>query len=171
MADGDARKRAVAKRRKSQMSADLITQARGWIGTPYVHQAACKGAGCDCLGFIRGLWRERFGCEPEAIPAYSHDWAEPQGDEVLHDASARHMRAVATDAPLKAGQVLLFRMKQGAIAKHLGLCSVSQEGPNGPYFIHAYSGHAVTESPLGAPWRRRIAARFVFPQTDPSHGA
>ncbi|MEQ9675505.1 MAG: peptidase, partial [Roseovarius indicus] len=31
-------------------------------------------------------------------------------------------------------------------------------------FIHAYSGHGVVESPLSAPWRRRIVARFAFPQ-------
>ncbi|MGB3409057.1 MAG: peptidase, partial [Jannaschia sp.] len=28
----------------------------------------------------------------------------------------------------------------------------------------AYSGHGVVESPLSAPWRRRIVARFEFPE-------
>ena len=36
----------------------LVAAARGWIGTPYVHQASCKGAGADCLGLVRGVWRE-----------------------------------------------------------------------------------------------------------------
>ena len=30
-------------------------------------------------------------------------------------------------------------------------------------FIHAYSGHSVSESALTVPWARRIAARFSFP--------
>ena len=44
--------------------------ARGWIGTPYRHQASLKGVGCDCLGLVRGVWREVMGEEPEAPPAY-----------------------------------------------------------------------------------------------------
>lgn len=134
--------------------------ARDWIGTPYRHQAACKGAGTDCLGLLRGVWRELFGAEPETVPAYSQDWAEPQGDEVLWRAARRHLRAKALcdEAP---GDVLLFRMREGGVAKHLGLAG--EVGARAT-FIHAYSGHSVVESPLSAPWRRRIVARFEFPE-------
>jgi len=145
------------------MTARVLSEARTWIGTPYVHQASCKGAGCDCLGLIRGVWRALYGTEPEAVPAYSQDWAEPQGDEVLLRAALRHLLPVAAHEGLRPGQVLLFRMKQSGIAKHLGLCSQADDAAGGAHFIHAYSGHAVTESPLSAPWRRRIAARFEFP--------
>ena len=48
----------------------IVAIARGWIGTPYVHQASVKGAGCDCLGLLRGVWREVHGEEPEAAPAW-----------------------------------------------------------------------------------------------------
>ncbi|RYH03368.1 peptidase [Salipiger sp. IMCC34102] len=136
----------------------VVAEARRWIGTPYVHQASCRGAGCDCLGLIRGVWRARYGAEPEALPAYAPDWSEPQGDERLWRAAARHLRS-CDDAPLRPGQVLLFRMRAGAVAKHLAILA---EVGDGPTFIHAYSGHGVTESPLSAPWRRRIVARFDF---------
>ncbi len=46
----------------------IVASARGWIGTPYVHQASTKGAGCDCLGLLRGVWREINGAEPESVP-------------------------------------------------------------------------------------------------------
>jgi NlpC/P60 family putative phage cell wall peptidase len=46
----------------------IVKAARGWLGTPYHHQASVKGAGADCLGLIRGLWRELYGSEPEAVP-------------------------------------------------------------------------------------------------------
>ncbi len=36
----------------------IVAAARAWVGTPYHHQASVKGAGCDCLGLIRGIWRE-----------------------------------------------------------------------------------------------------------------
>ena len=57
------------------------------------------------------------------------------------------------------GAVLLFRMREGAVAKHLGIVSSLAA----PAFIHAYTGHGVIESALAAPWRRKIVARFSFP--------
>ncbi|MBY6090269.1 NlpC/P60 family protein [Maritimibacter alkaliphilus] len=137
---------------------EVVRAARGWIGTPYRHQASVKGAGTDCLGLLRGVWREVLGTEPEAVPAYSRDWSEPQGDEALWRAARRHLRVTGQVAP---GDVLLFRMREGAVAKHLGLAA---EVGARPTFIHAYSGHAVVESPLSAPWARRIVARFAFPE-------
>ncbi|MCE0504361.1 peptidase [Roseivivax sp. GX 12232] len=145
--------------------ARIVAEARGWIGTPYLHQASVRGAGCDCLGLIRGLWRERHGAEPEEVPAYSRDWAEPRGEEALWQAALRHLTPVAPEAPWQPGQILLFRMRAGAVAKHLGLLS---EAGQAPRFIHAYSGHGVVESALTAPWARRVVARFSFP--DPAKG-
>ena len=138
----------------------VVVAARSWIGTPYVHQASVRGAGTDCLGLIRGVWRQLYGAEPEVVPAYSRDWAEPQGEEVLASAAERHLRSKSMDASYVAGEVLLFRMRDGSIAKHLGIVA---EAESMPTFVHAYSGHGVIETPLSDPWRRRIAGRFEFP--------
>ncbi len=137
-----------------------LEEARGWIGTPYVHQASVRGAGCDCLGLLRGVWRALYGTEPERVPAYTPDWSEPARAERLWRAAARHLRP-APPGSEAAGDVLLFRMRAGGVVKHLGIA-----GATGPAasFVHAYSGHAVMESPLSAPWRRRIVARFRFPE-------
>lgn len=139
--------------------AGIVRAARGWIGTPYVHQASVRGAGCDCLGLLRGVWRDCLGPEPETVPPYTMDWSEPQGDEALMRLGLRLMRRKPRDdaAP---GDVLLFRMKEGAVAKHLGL--QARVGTD-PSFIHAYTGHGVIESAFSLPWRRRLAARFALP--------
>jgi len=144
----------------SGQGARIVTAARGWLGTPYRHQAACRGAGCDCLGLVRGIWREVKGAEPERPPAYSMDWAEPARQEALWQAAARHLRAKALRDEA-AGDVILFRMREGGIAKHLGI--VAETGARAT-FIHAYSGHGVVETALSTPWRRRIVARFQFPE-------
>lgn len=142
------------------MSARVVSAARGWIGTPYRHQASVRGAGTDCLGLLRGVWREVLGDEPEVPPAYSMDWSEPARIEALWAAAERHLQPKALEDEA-AGDVLLFRMRTGAVAKHLGIAGcVGAEAT----FIHAYSGHAVVESPLSTPWRRRIVARFTFPE-------
>ncbi|OYU39211.1 MAG: peptidase [Pseudorhodobacter sp. PARRP1] len=137
----------------------IVETARSWIGTPYLHQASVKAAGADCLGLIRGVWRELISAEPERIPAYSPDWSEPSGREDLLSAAQRWL----TQKPLcaeAAGDVLLFRMRDGAVAKHLGIAAQTGESAS---FVHAYTGHGVVETPLSAPWRRKIAARFEFP--------
>ena len=133
----------------------VVALARDWIGTPYVHQASARGAGADCLGLIRGVWRGLYGDEPVAVPAYTADWGEAGGRELLLAAAARWL--VAAPGGIAPGDVLLFRMREGGVAKHLGI--MTDAG-----FVHAYSGHGVVESPLSAPWRRRIAARFGFPE-------
>ena len=138
--------------------------ARGWIGTPYVHQASCRGAGCDCLGLVRGIWRELWGDEPDQVPGYSMDWSEAQGEEQLWHAAMRHLTPKPLDQAA-TGDVILFRMRSGAVAKHLGVQCETDNGPQtGGTFIHAYSGHGVVESPLSRPWQRRIVARFQFPE-------
>jgi NlpC/P60 family putative phage cell wall peptidase len=144
------------------VQAQLISAARDWLGTPYVHQASVRGAGCDCLGLIRGIWIEVYGAEPELAPPYTYDWSEPQHDEVLWRAAARNLMEKRHMTP-ELGDLLLFRMRDGSVAKHLGV--QSQTGAH-PRFIHAYARHGVIESPLSAPWARRIVARFVFPEKD-----
>ncbi|MDX1742974.1 MAG: peptidase [Ruegeria sp.] len=138
---------------------DVADEARSWLGTPYVHQASVKGAGTDCLGLLRGVWRALLGHEPEAVPTYSMDWSEPQGEERMWAAARRHLIEKKADNVM-TGDVLLFRMRDGRVAKHVGI--VSETG-SVPHFIHAYSGYGVVESTLSNPWRRRVVASFEFP--------
>ena len=143
----------------SDLAARAVAEARGWIGTPYRHQASVRGAGADCLGLVRGVWRALYGAEPWALPRYSRDWSEPAHDERLWAALARYLRAKPV-AAAAVGDVILMRMKSGAVAKHLGI----QAGVGADAgFIHAYWRHGVVESPLSRPWARRIVARFDFP--------
>ncbi|MDO5604280.1 MAG: peptidase [Paracoccus sp. (in: a-proteobacteria)] len=136
----------------------VVAIARRWIGTPYRHQASVCGVGADCLGLVRGIWRELYGAEPEIVPPYSSDWGEYGGTELLAAGAGRHLRPA--EGALAAGQILLFRMRRAGVAKHLGVVSASGAAPA---FIHAYDRHGTVESPLSAPWQHRIAARFRFP--------
>jgi NlpC/P60 family putative phage cell wall peptidase len=138
----------------------VLAEARAWIGTPYQHQASLKGAGCDCLGLVRGVWRALYGAEPERAPAYTPDWAERNGAETLLGAAQRHLREIAI-AEAKPGDVLLFRMQPGAPAKHAAILDEEQR------IIHAYCGRAVVRSHLAPWWRARLAAAFSFPDVSP----
>ena len=138
----------------------IIRVARSWIGTPYRHQASVKGKGCDCLGLLRGVWREVIGEEPEVVPSYTADWSETGREERLWAVAIRNLD-VATIDTAKGGQVVLFRMRAGYVAKHLGVLA----GSNAEYatVIHAYTGRGVIETPLTDAWVRKIVAQFQFP--------
>ena len=133
---------------------EIVAEARGWIGTPYLHQASLKGAGCDCLGLVRGVWREVLGDEPVHVPPYSPDWDEVGRRELLLTAARQFLREVPL-SEAAFGDVVLFRMRKDAVAKHLGI--LTDDG-----FIHAFSGHGVVENALSEPWRRRIVGAFAF---------
>jgi NlpC/P60 family putative phage cell wall peptidase len=134
----------------------VVAAARGWLGTPYHDQASVRGVGCDCLGLVRGIWRELCGPEPMPISPYSRDWGETGTREPLAEAA----RAVMLEIPmanLTPSALLLFRMRTGAVAKHCGIVTAPA------HFIHAYERSGVVEVPLDAAWRRRVAFAFLFP--------
>lgn len=134
----------------------IVKVARRWIGTPYHDQASLRGVGCDCLGLLRGVWRDVVGPEPMPVPPYSRDWGEAGPVEVLAEAA----RAAMEETPVseaRTGDVILFRMRVGAIAKHVGILSGKEN------FIHAYERTGVIEENLTAAWQRRVAYAFRFP--------
>jgi NlpC/P60 family putative phage cell wall peptidase len=141
----------------SATSQRVLQLAQGWIGTPYRHQASTRSIGCDCLGLVRGVWRELYGTEPELPPPYAADWAERGGEDRLMLAAERHFGASLPLAQALPGDVLLFRWRPDSAAKHAGILS------DGGYFIHAYEQAAVLRSALVPGWRRRVAGVFRFP--------
>ena len=138
------------------IDAAVLGEVRTWVGTPYRHQASRKGVACDCLGLIRGVWRALYGGEPQDTGAYSKDWAEAGGQELLLEAATQHFQTCKADA-LGPGRLVLFRWRAGVPAKHAGIL-VDESA-----FIHAYEGAAVMVSALVPQWRRRIAGVFAFP--------
>jgi NlpC/P60 family putative phage cell wall peptidase len=69
--------------------ARVIAAARGWLGTPYHDQASAKGAGCDCLGLVRGVWRDLHGSEPEQPAGGLDDLPSLDGTHVV--VGAQHL--------------------------------------------------------------------------------
>lgn len=133
-----------------------VAVARGWLGTPYHHQAARRGAGCDCLGLVRGVYAELYGCTTEEPPPYSADWAEAATRETMLEAARRHLVEIAP-AETGAGDVVIFRLRAGAMAKHAAILTGADR------MIHAQEGCGVCEVSLSPWWWRRIVAAFSWP--------
>ncbi|HEX2552062.1 MAG TPA: peptidase P60 [Microvirga sp.] len=131
----------------------IVAAARAWIGTPYRHQASLKGVGCDCLGLLRGVWREIVGDEPERPPPYGPGGA---GSDALAEAARRWLLAREPGA-VGAGDVLLFRWRDGLPARHCAIATAAGT------MVHAHSGANVAEVALSPWWRRHLAHAFRFP--------
>lgn len=134
-------------------SSDVVAAARAWVGTPYRHAASLRGVGCDCLGLVRGVWRDLSGEEPPLPAPYSPDWAELRHDEPLLDAARTHL---VPSVPVP-GAILVFRWNARAAAKHCGVLAAPDR------LVHAYSGVGAVESALVPAWRRRVVGTFAFP--------
>lgn len=134
------------------MSAAVVAAARRWLGTPYRHQASMLGAGCDCLGLIRGVWREVIGEEPWTVPPYRADRREATG---LVEAAEQYL--TPADA-IEAGTVVLFSLGRNAPPRHCGILVAPSR------FVHAQERLGVVEANLTDGWRTRIAGLYRFPE-------
>jgi NlpC/P60 family putative phage cell wall peptidase len=135
---------------------DIVSIARTWLGTPYHYQASLRGVGTDCIGLVRGIYRELHGREPEAVPPYTRDWAEATGEETLISAARRHLIEIGPNA-VAPGDVLVFRYRSRAVAKHAAILTTPAT------MIHAIEGAPVSEVAYSPWWRRHLAAAFRFP--------
>jgi NlpC/P60 family putative phage cell wall peptidase len=138
----------------------VVSVARGWIGTPYRHQGALKGVGCDCLGLIVGVWRELGGKRVGSIPPYTSDWAEAMGRETLAEGFCGHLPEIEP-SEARAGDVVLFRWRAHLPAKHAAILTEENR------MVHAQEGVAVCEVPLSDWWRRRMAYAFSLDRLPP----
>lgn len=131
----------------------MVAAALGWLGTPYRHRAALKGVGCDCLGLIRGVWRDVTGEDAGPIPPYRADWRDVSAVAELEALAARCLTEVKQAEP---GDVLLFRIGPALVPRHCGILV----GPG--RFIHAQEKLGVIAGELEPGWARRLARILRF---------
>lgn len=136
--------------------ARVVAIARDWLGTPYHHQASLKGVGTDCIGLVRGVYRELYDHEAQDVPPYSADWGDAHGNEDLLEAGRRYLVEIPV-GDAKFGDVVAVRWLKSGVAKHAVLIS----SPN--TMIHAYNGADVCEVHISDWWRRKFVAAFSFP--------
>src|SRR5215472_9123156 len=68
---------------------NIVRAAKEWLGTPYHHRAAVKGAGADCAMFPLTVYRECGLISNEyEPPEYSSQWH-------LHRSEERYLAEVA----------------------------------------------------------------------------
>lgn len=140
---------------------DIVTIARRWIGTPYHHQAATQGVGCDCLGLLRGIWAELGNAPISMVPDYPPSWPKTQRHDRFAQRLAQYLRPIPL-AQAKGGDVVLCRLRLGGPIVHAGV--LAHQTPDQRSFIHAHSRFGVQETPYDPLWARLAQLAFRFPQ-------
>lgn len=134
--------------------AEIVAEARSWLGTPFHHQGRVKGVGVDCAGLVVGV-AKAFGILLADQQGYSR---LPDG-KTLQAACEIELVRIPTEA-MQPGDVLLFRFQ--SVPHHVGLLGDYPGG--GLSLIHAYNTIGrVVEANLSAGDRRRIVAAYALP--------
>lgn len=131
---------------------EIVGASRAWLGTPYRHLSSTLGAGCDCLGLLRGVWRALYGPEPMTVPNYRADGRDGAG---LLEAAERWL--VRADG-IATGRVVLFRLGRQVAPRHCGIMV------SGTRFVHAQERLGVVEGNLTDGWRKRVVGVFDWPE-------
>ncbi len=109
---------------------DVISEARSWIGTPYVHQHRAKRHGVDCIGLVIGVCRELGVVAPDFdVNGYAR---KPDGQTFLSRCSEYMDPVVPEDA--KPGHMLVLSFRREP--QHMGILADYLYG--GFSLIHAY---------------------------------
>lgn len=156
--DHQKSKAPIDKKAETPTQQRALDIARTWIKTPYRHQASLKGAGTDCLGVLRGVWRELYDTEPEAPPPYQPDWYDLRRDDLLLRKAQQYLLPLKTLDLARPGDVLVFRMRPNMAAKHCGILSEAGR------MIHALSGRHVEEVTVNRVYWDRCVGAFRFPE-------
>ena len=135
--------------------AEVVAAARGWIGTPFQHQARLRGVGVDCIGVVVGVARE-LGLSDYDISGYG---AAPYAALVTREADD-HMDRVPITA-MRAGDVLMLRIENDP--QHFGIVTEVPGAGGVARFVHAFSkvGRCV-ETSLDRFWHSRVVAVYRF---------
>lgn len=155
---------SAAENRTEAPPLAVVAEARKWIGTPYQHQAACRGVGADCLGLIRGVFAAFHPADKPTVPAYRR-WVQPGEPEHLWQAAQSHllekpMPHPARATPFSGGEIVLFRLRPTLPARHLAILTSPSR------MVHALTNSGVCEVDFTPWWQRHSVARFAIPKNE-----
>lgn len=147
-------------------AAQIVSAARGWIGTPFRDQQAVKGVGCDCLGLVVGVAEEcGLAAIGEDLRAAMRSYNPSQIDvTLLKIGLRRHCERIDAVEP---GALMLWMVGRPLKAQHLSIAS------DGGRMIHCWGKgtrtQKVIEVPIGrgrmdlldSVWRLRGLSRMA----------
>ena len=140
---------------------DIVHEAKEWLGIKWVHQASLKGVACDCVGLVRGVYRQ-LTCNDFPVEVnYPATWHLFKSDPWLLTECRKHAGAEIKESQLLPGDIITFSFRESFVDHHIGI--YLGDGT----FIHSYlDAGFVVENRLDSVWKPRIRHCFRFPGVD-----
>ena len=138
--------------------ADIVGEARSWLGTRWQHQASVKHIGTDCIGLIGGVAMalELPGAEQWKADPTLHCYGREPDSKMLLASIAQYMDQVNYE-DMAPGDVLLCRFSNEP--QHFAI--MSNDEP--PMMIHAYAqARKVVENRIDDLWSSRILRVYAY---------
>jgi hypothetical protein len=138
--------------------AEIVAEARRWLGTPFHHQGYKRGGGADCVGLICGIALELGieGAEEWRDGAQYHQYGRPPNPRFLLKTCDHFLDKIEIDAAHEADIFVLSFERE---PMHFGL--ITQVDPI--YVVHALYGIGrVVEHRFDALWQSRIRLAYAF---------
>ena len=129
----------------------IVTEARSWVGTRWVHQGRLKGKGVDCAGLISEVARDA-GMKNVDIPS---NYQPHEDGRVMMKLLVANMDYVATEDRQPGDVVALCdeALRDFDIPRHLAI--ITDVTPTTTFIIHS-SEHGVVEHRIDGLWLKRI---------------
>lgn len=139
--------------------AEVVSEARSWIGTPWVHQHRTKGVAVDCVGLVIGVARA-LGIVAKDFDINGYSRAP---DGTLLARCSEVMRQVPRDA-MRAGDVLVVATESDPC--HMGILADYRHG--GLSLVHAAMGrlNSVVEQRLMFARNMKFKGAYALPGVD-----
>ena len=135
----------------------VVAEAREWLDTPFHHQASVKGAGCDCIGLVKGVGVALgiVDYDPNSALAKSFaNYSKLPDSKRMREGLATWLISIPI-SEVTTGDILF--MSWGRDPMHVAI--KTDRG-----IIHSYSMvKKVIEHTLDEEWKRRIVAAYRYP--------
>lgn len=132
--------------------ADIVCEARSWLGTPFRHQGRLKGIGADCAGIVIGV-AGALGLKCADIRGYSR----MPGEEFQNEVARQLVRIAYRD--LLPADLLTFAFD--SLPQHIALVT----GIDPPRILHSHASvGSCVEQNLDDVWISRVRGAWRFPE-------
>ena len=123
---------------QDEKRAQIVAEARSWVGTPYIVRGRVKGAGCDCGSLLMQIAVNCGLMTNEELEVYSVDcWAHWRDERYLAHVM-KHTRKVLESIAYRSTKILpgSLILTRAAGSKHLNHGAIVTAWP---LIIHAVS--------------------------------
>lgn len=143
--------------------ADVVREAREWLGTRFHHQAAVKGVGCDCVGLAGGVGLKLGLYQPADLLLPEAQQFKAYGKRPSNGILKRGFDLFADPISIndmQPGDIILMCIETEP--QHVAILS-DWQGRLG--MIHSYAQlklRKVVEHGIDETWRKRIVCAYQY---------